>query len=393
MTLPKHVFSHFGKILLAFGIGLFLFDLLAWRATNVWNPLTLAATLSAFHIVIRAPWPWLLSLYTFLGLRTLATLFSATGLTLIVAFGKAPGETWSQFLGSLITLPMTLVMLLWTDTVRTLRFLFVSFLLFLVAVVTVPALWFWYDYSTSAHRWGYSAKCDVEKVVFGNLELPFIYGCVDVSQEHSESDKRYFAFFMASGEYPAPDANDTGHAWFAQLALKKGGDTFVATDYDVIGYGYRPGSASCQAWLQNFYSYIRPLVPKAIDTLLTVWYCRAPVIAPEGPSFHDDAGKPFPAHPSAADVINFLGHAPVVLMAVAVNETQFNNLRLTVDAQLKDTRPYQLLYHDCTTFVRELADLIGLYNPPRILVPFPSDAVRGLLKYNPYFDQVPQTLK
>ncbi|QND70749.1 hypothetical protein [Tardiphaga robiniae] len=383
-----------GKVFLAVGLGFFVLDLLAWRLTALWSPLKVAALLTHLHISIPPPpWAWLQAVYNVIGASPSAAIAALIGFALYVIFGKDRNQIWGAFLISILIFPITVLKFIFTDTLRAIKFVVSALLIFIFSVAALATAWYGLEYYNLANKFSSSKSCALRQQVFGSVPFDFLYRCIDASGTSADEPERFFAFFMANEKYPDAAARRTGHAWFGSLALRKTESTYVITDYHVTGYGFKAiGGTSCQNWIEGPYSKIQPWVPKEIDELLRSWYCNAPLMAPEGPQVHAPAGQPLPVNPTSAEVNAMLGHKPEVLLAVAINKDQFNNLQYLIDKQYKDPRPYQLLYHDCTTFVRELAEAVGLYVRPRILAPFPSENIYALLNDNIVLHEKPPQL-
>ena len=313
--------SGLGKVLLTVGLGFFVFDLLAWRLTGTFSPLRVAAFLSHLHVSVPPPpWVWLQAVYGFVGIASVAAAFALSGLALYILFGKSPSQTSSDFFISIVGFPLSVLRTIYTDTFRAIRFVVSAVLIFIFSTLALATTWYGLEYYNDSHKFASSENCELRQQVFGSVSLDFLYRCIDASGTRADEPERFFAFFMANEKYPDAAGGRTGHAWFGNLALRKAQNTYVITDYHVMGYGFRAiGGASCQKWLEGSYSKIQPWVPKKIDELLRNWYCNSPSIGPEGPQISSSTGQPLPGNPSAADVYAMLGHKPEVLLAVAIN--------------------------------------------------------------------------
>lgn len=392
---PRLIVARVGRSMMAVGFGFFLFDLIAFRVGKVWSPLPLGGVLAALHLVPpQPPWLWLQAVYAYVGSSSVAAVIGLSGLAIYTAFGKPPTLTWRAFITSIALFPYRIATSIFTDTLKTVRYIVSSILIFVFAVTALVGTWFGVEYALRSHLFSRSQSCDLRNEIFSAVQFDFFYQCIDASGTQADEPERFFAFFIASERYPDAAARRTGHAWFGRLALRKVESSYLLTEYKITGYGYRIiGGASCQRWIEGPYSIIQPFVPTSVHQLLSAWYCNAPVIGAEGPQIEVPAGQPLPKVSTPAEVNKMLGvNKPEVLLAVAINKEQFNNIQFLVDKQIKDPRPYQLLYHDCTTFVRELAASIGLYVRPRILAAFPSETVYALMLDNLRSDEIPSGL-
>ena len=69
------------------------------------------------------------------------------------------------------------------------------------------------------------------------------------------------------------------------------------------------------------------------------------------------------------------------ILSVQINKPSFDAAQ-AVRAEWKRPTPYFLGISDCTTFVAEVAEIIGLNMPSRILAPYPIEYVTELIQLN-----------
>ncbi len=70
-----------------------------------------------------------------------------------------------------------------------------------------------------------------------------------------------------------------------------------------------------------------------------------------------------------------------VVLSVLVNKENYERAAATV-AKWKKPTPYYLGFNDCTTFVQEMAQAIGLTTPKRFFAPLPIMYVEDLVSLN-----------
>lgn len=283
------------------------------------------------------------------------------------------------------------------DTIRTIvRFPFaaIAFLLALTSsliiklfiiislVIAVPTAiigTYWLlDYWNNAHRYSYSDKCNLRDNLFQGVSFDFSYSCIDASKR-SEADFANFVFFMSSEDNPAPGR--TGHGWLALMRLSKKAEDIKIHEWEVFGF-WGDNVFNCSATTVSIYNMIAPWLPfRSIIEQNYKALCMGGVSGLESPSkISSPEGVPFPKITSLDEIHTLLARRPSQLLAVAINNEQFNNVKwLSSEASRKS---YSVLLSDCTTLLYRIAQSAGLYTPPRLVFPFPSDSVAAFRNFN-----------
>jgi hypothetical protein len=373
----------FSRLFLAGALFLLIWAIVAFMRSGSWHPVNLAEALSYYKL--RVPdfgLPGLSAVYGIVGSSWLFASLLVLGLMIALASAKAaPGSTTNYF-RSILLLPVTIVLVTIGSFFHVVKSVAKYTFVAITSLVILICIWWGANYLLFAHKFSDSASCALRQTAFGDVNFDFIYDCVDASGVAPTEDHRYYVIFMARENHP--DFARTGHAWLATMGLKRAasGD-FLLTDYDVTGYGPVTGGgvpAECHPLLTRFYLTIRPIVP--FLSLMEQYWCLKGSVHAEGPVIHDPAGRPLPkgAAPSAVDAM--LGVHPAVVFAVSINHDQYNKVRQIIVDQMKAPPSYQLGLHDCTTFVRDIAEAIQLYVPPRVFAPYPSDSVYVIMQSN-----------
>lgn len=73
--------------------------------------------------------------------------------------------------------------------------------------------------------------------------------------------------------------------------------------------------------------------------------------------------------------------AAELVLSIQVNKDVFDAAR-EVESRWKRPSPYILGITDCTTFVDEMADAVGIATPPRVLAPYPFQYMEALVQLN-----------
>ncbi|RTM08238.1 MAG: hypothetical protein EKK33_28860 [Bradyrhizobiaceae bacterium] len=372
----------FSRIFLATAGFLVLWSVIVFMRTGGWHLANLAETLAFYHInVSDFGLLGLRAIYAVLGQGWLAAYFAICGAIIALASAKAaPGSTWS-YLRAIVISPFTLIHLTITSFFYVVRGIVKYTFIAVITCILLTCVWWGLNYFMFAYQFSDSESCSLRQAMFAAVEqFDFDYDCADASGVSPNEDRRYYILFMANGtSTPA----DSGHAWLATAALKKGdkGD-FLLTDYVVTGYG--PSGAptgECFALLTRLYLIIRPTIP--LPSNLEAHWCEGGTTRADGPPpIHAPAGIPMPktADPKAVDAM--LGVNPTVVFAVSINQNQYERANRKIATTAKDRPNYQLLLHDCTTFVRDVAEYVGLYAPPRILAPYPAESISSIMRYN-----------
>jgi hypothetical protein len=372
----------FSRIFLATTAFLILWAAVAFIRTGVWHLASLADALAFYRITVPDfGLPGLRAIYAAIGRGWLVAYFAIFGTLIALASAQAaPGSTWS-YLRTIFLLPLTFIELTITSFSYVVRGVVKYTFIAIMTCVLLTCVWWGLNYFLYAYQFADSETCSLRQTMFAVPQFDFAYDCADASGVAPNEDKRYYILFMANG---AADAANSGHAWLATAALKKSekGD-FLLTDYVVTGYGPNggPPSGQCYPFLTRLYLIIRPTIP--LPSRFENYWCLGGTTRPDGPpATHVPAGIPLPktADPKAVDAM--LGVNPTVVFAVSINRNQYDRALRKIDATTKKPPNYQLVLHDCTTFVRDVADDIGLYVPPRLLAPYPFESIYSIMKYN-----------
>ncbi|MCP1848386.1 MULTISPECIES: hypothetical protein [unclassified Bradyrhizobium] len=372
----------FSRIFVAAAIFLILWAVIAFLRTGSWHLVTLAETLAFYHIVVPDfGLPGLRDIYAVLGQGWLAAYLVIFGTLFALTSAKAaPGST-ARYLKLIFLSPFTLIGLTIASFFNVVRGIVKYTFIAVMTCVLLTCVWWGLNYFFYAYQFSDSASCSLRQTIFGAVpKFDFDYDCADASGMASNEDKRYYILFMANGTSVEADS---GHAWLATAALKKvNNGEFLLTDYVVTGYGPKgPPTGQCYPLLARLYLVIRPIIP--LPSNFEAHWCEGGTTRADGPPpTHAPAGTPLPktADPKAVDAM--LGVNPTVVFAVSINQNQYDRANRRIDATAKKPPNYQLLLHDCTTFVRDVAEDVGLYVPPRMLAPYPAESIYSIMKYN-----------
>ncbi|AXT44586.1 hypothetical protein D1821_19065 (plasmid) [Phaeobacter inhibens] len=70
-----------------------------------------------------------------------------------------------------------------------------------------------------------------------------------------------------------------------------------------------------------------------------------------------------------------------VILSVLVNKEVYEKALLVISEWEKPT-PYFLGFNDCTTFVQQMSEAVGLTTPSRMFAPYPIDFLKALVSEN-----------
>jgi hypothetical protein len=370
------------RFLVACSVILLFFAAYGFLKTGALHPITLAETLAFYKVTVPDfGLPGLAQVYAFMGSISLFLYFLIIGLMIALASAKADPSPTKQVFRSIILFPVDATYFTLASFFLLVRSVIKYTFVTVLIVVAIAAAWWGYDYQKYAHRFAESPRCDLRQTAFGDITFNFVYRCFDAGGNAIDQDRRYYALFMASNRHP--DRANTGHAWLALVALKKDGTSpnYLLTDYRVASYGMQGQlTATCLPFVTSVYLAVRPIF--AFAAPIEPFWCLKGTVGNEGRTLHDPAGVPIPRPVNADAVDNMLGAKPEIVLAVSIGRDQFDLIGQIINDQTKTPKNYQLGLHDCTTFVRDVAEAIGLYVPPRILAAFPSQSIYAIMEYN-----------
>lgn len=238
----------------------------------------------------------------------------------------------------------------------------------------------WLDYRSSAYAFAPSEKCDLRNRLFGDAPLPFTFSCIDAGVR-TDSTYLNFIFFMANEDRPAPDR--TGHGWMALAQVRNDSEKLMVTRFRVFGF-WGNNVDTCPRSLIKAYVWVSPLLPVNAAAFIEKNYkaaCMGGHLGNEGLEFHElPNGREVPPITDMAALKQIFNNVPSVMLAVAIDTEQFNNILFRVNQYA--AIDYSLVLSDCTTMLYRLADSIGLYTPPRWLYPYPSSSVDAIRLMN-----------
>lgn len=287
-------------------------------------------------------------------------------------------EAAGRALGSIIRFPFTALAFLlgWTSS------LIVKILLLVILLISVPtaaiSTYWLLDYKQNAYRYSYSDKCELRDLLFPGINFDFTYSCIDASR-FKENSFTNFVFFMSSEDNPTPGR--TGHGWLALMRLSKKDANIRIHDWQVLGF-WGDNTFNCSALTVSIYSIVAPWLPyRQIIEQNYKAFCMGGVSGLESPNTISSVeGVPFPQIKSLNEIHTLLARRPSHVLAVAIDAEQFNNVRWLSSESSR--RSYSVLLNDCTTLLYRIAQSAGLYTPPRLLFPFPSDSVEAFRDLN-----------
>lgn len=264
---------------------------------------------------------------------------------------------------------------------RVIRLMVAAWLFVFLAPIIIYSAFQLANYNLYSHNFAPSQSCGIGEKLLGDIKRQFVYNCIDVSQNKEISDYENFILFMASEHDSGP--NITGHGWLAYASIKRQADGgLLLVEYQVRGFWGDPQKVTCPAWITNAYGTVRSFLPytDVIEHNYQV-FCRGGIIGAEAAvSIENPAGVPLPNITSSEQLYNLLARKPEVLLAVRVNNNQYNNAKYNIYEGVNHN--YSLILDDCTTYVSRVAKDLHLYIPPRILRPFPSDFIIELSEDN-----------
>lgn len=260
--------------------------------------------------------------------------------------------------------------------------LIIKLLLIIALIIAIPsaafAAYFLIDYSRNANKFAHSDKCKLRYELFPDVKFDFGYSCIDASR-YTESGYANFVFFMSSEDNPTPGR--TGHGWLALLRLSKKSDEIRIHEWQVFGF-WGNNQFNCSGTVVSLYGLVAPWVPfRPLIEANYKAFCMGGVSDLESPTTISSVeGVPFPQITTIEQVHTFLARRPSQLLAVAIDNEQFNNVRWLSSESSR--RSYSVLLSDCTSLLYRIAQSAGLYTPPRLLFPFPSDSVLAFRDFN-----------
>lgn len=218
--------------------------------------------------------------------------------------------------------------------------------------------------------------------------LPRSYRCINLENKTQRSETgelKNLVFFVSNEPNPVPER--TGHGWviFAQ-AKKLEGQKYELCEYLPVGFFPPNRETKWPAPIVDFYTNnIRVLIPasmqEGIDKFLIALYLEldlgnesAPVIEAKCGFVMDEIFL------SDTKLNNLFGSNPATVLVAVVPSDSYENAKKLIE-RFKD-RQYSLLFNDCTTFLYDVAKIIGLYVPPRIFAPFPTQSVEAFSQLN-----------
>lgn len=241
----------------------------------------------------------------------------------------------------------------------------------------------WYSFLYYTRERFAADGCDLREQMFPSLQLTFHYECIDVARRTLSGNKVHYVAFFANNESPSPAS--TGHGWLGLITLTKNEKgTYLLNRREVVGFGPTEASAICQRWIPPLYGRVRPFLTGVPGIqALEARFCVRGILGSEGSSIDSPSGEPIPGSITGTELATMFassGVTPTVALVARVSAEQFERAKLKID----ERRPaqYQPWISDCTTLLEVVGRELGIYIPPRILYPFPSQFVHALLADN-----------
>lgn len=237
-------------------------------------------------------------------------------------------------------------------------------------------------YQRDSHRFSASGNCGIveQKLTSLGASMGRSFRCLNlVSSSPPATQPQGMIFFLAST--PSPTMANTGHAWmvWAKASVSSDGALLV---HEFLPVGFGPPSRDTK-WpkpVQDFYmTYLASLLPAyaepSISQMLGVTWLALQQY-PESPVRFTDTRVIDAKAVVSPQFRAVFGSNPETALVTMLTDTEYENTKKLITKF--GAGDYSLLFRDCTTFVELVATEAGLYVPPRILDPFPSDFISRL---------------
>lgn len=201
----------------------------------------------------------------------------------------------------------------------------------------------------------------------------------------SSKTTQHMVFFISSKAQPT--FADAGHGWvvWCKASVVEDSSDFIVEEFDPVGFGPVDMTTKWPRWVQEFYarqigarlpSAIEPSVSKlaGVSYLSLKTYEESAVKIPQ-------ARRISPTEMAGPEFKTAFGNNPQTMLVVLISPEDYNESRKLI-SQFQKTGRYTILFRDCTTFVERVANRVGMYVPPRIIYPLPSDLIEALVQTN-----------
>jgi hypothetical protein len=267
---------------------------------------------------------------------------------------------------------------LWRIVTGIWRFIATAIVLSLLMYVAVEFI----SYQRDSHRYSASGNCPVveQKLAALGASMGRSFRCLNLSPNSTPATQpQGMIFFLASSATPTME--NTGHGWviWARASVDSDGALLV---HEFLPVGFGPPSRDTK-WpkpVQDFYTaYLASQLPAAIEAPLSkllgvTWLTLQQ--SPESPVRFTDTRPLDAVAVTSPQFRSVFGNNPEAAVVALLSDTEYENTKKTISRF--GAGDYSLLFRDCTTFVEQVAKEAGLYVPPRLLSPFPSDFISAL---------------
>jgi hypothetical protein len=242
------------------------------------------------------------------------------------------------------------------------------------------------SYQRDSHRYDTSGNCPLveQRLAALGASMGRSFRCLNVnSLDHPVTQPQGMIFFLANSARPT--VSNTGHGWvvWVKASLNEGGALLVH-EFDPVGFGPPSLDTKWPKPVQNLYvAYFASHLPTAIEAPLSrfLGFTWLPLQqGPESPVHFTDTRTVDDAALASPELRSVFGGNPETALVILLSDTEYENTKKVIPQFASGD--YSVLFRDCTTFVEQVALEAGLYVPPRILNPFPSDFISALSRTN-----------